>query len=128
MKRSGEISTKQQKLISLLLTERTIDAACQKAKVAPTTYWRWMREAGFLREYRNARRGILENTVAKLQSIVFGAIDTLERNLSCENPSVEVRAASIVLEQSIKGLEMLDLEARVETLESLLRYKEAHDE
>lgn len=111
-----------------MLTERTIDAACQKAKVASTTYWRWMREAAFLREYRNARRGILENTVAKLQSIVFGAIDTLERNLSCENPSVEVRAASIVLEQSIKGLEMLDLEARVETLESLLRYKEAHDE
>jgi hypothetical protein len=128
MKGSGEISAKQQKLIALLLTERTIDAACQKAKVAPTTYWRWMRERRFLVAYRAARRGILENTVAKLQSIVFAAVDTLERNLNCENPAVEIRAAAIILEQSIKGLEMLDIEARLETLESLVSYKEDHGE
>ena len=124
MKTSGEISAKQQKLITLLLTERTIDAACKKANVAVTTYWRWMQDAEFLVEYRSARRGILENTVAKLQSLAFAAIDTLERNLNCENPAVEIRSASIVLEQSIKGLEILDVEGRLEILESVVKRSE----
>ena len=52
------------------------------------------------------------------------AIDTLERNLNCENPAVEIRSASIVLEQSIKGLEILDVEGRLVMLESLVKHTE----
>ena len=121
METSGKITAKQERLIALLLTERTIDEACKKANLAVTTYWRWMQDETFLRQYRKARRGILENTVAKLQSIAFAAIDTLERNLNCENPSVEVRSAAIVLEQSLKGLEILDVESRLEILEQNLK-------
>jgi len=124
MKSSGENTAKQEKLIGLLLTERTIEGACKKANVAVSTYWRWMQDQRFLKAYRTARRGIMENTVAKLQSIVFAAIDTLERNLSCENPGVEIRCAAIILEQSIKGVEMLDVEGRLEMLESMVKMQE----
>lgn len=120
MKRSSEISPKQEKLVAHLLTDRTIEGACRKANVAVTTYWRWMKDDHFIAEYRRARRGILENTVARLQSITLGAIDTLERNLNCENPAVETRTAAVILEQAIKGLEILDVEARIEMLELLL--------
>ncbi|MGI8495146.1 MAG: phBC6A51 family helix-turn-helix protein [Pyrinomonadaceae bacterium] len=116
----SELSAKQEKLIALLLTERTIDDACKKAGVNATTYWRWMREENFLRLYRMTRRGILENTVAKLQSVAYQAIDTLERNLTCENPGAEIRFAQIILEQSIKGLETLDVENRLELLETVV--------
>jgi hypothetical protein len=121
MEHSESISKRQESLIAHLLTERTIDAACKKADVSASTYWRWMKEAPFLNEYRRAREGILENTVAKLQSLTYEAIDTLERNLHCENPSVEIRCATIILEQAIKGMEMLNLKARVEELEESLR-------
>jgi len=120
----SEISNRQEKLLALLLTEKTVDAACQKAGVAVTTYWRWMKDETFIKEFRRMRRGILENTVAKLQSITFAAIDALERNLNCENPAAEIRSAQIILEQSIKGLEMLDLENRIETLEAVVKEKE----
>lgn len=123
-----EISTKQEKLIALLLTERTIDEACKKAGVNVTTYWRWMQDENFLIQYRRARRGIFENTVAKLQSVTYQAIETLERNLTCENPGAEIRSAQIILEQSIKGLEMLDVENRVEMLEELVKSWEKRDE
>ena len=123
MNTSTKISAKQEKLINLLLIEKTIDAACVKANVSVTTYWRWMQDDAFLKKYRQARKGILENTVARLQSITLNAIDTLERNLNCENPSVEVRCAGIILEQAIKGLEMLDIEGRIEMLEELVREK-----
>ena len=59
-----KITAKQERLIALLLTEKTIDLACKKANLAVTTYWRWMQDETFLRQYRKARRGILENTVA----------------------------------------------------------------
>lgn len=124
----SKISAKQEKLIALLLTERTIDEACKKANVAATTYWRWMQEDDFLKMYRRTRRGILENTVAKLQSITFQAIETLEKNLTCENPAVENRSAQIILEQSIKGLEMLGIEDRIETLEVLVKKLENGNE
>lgn len=124
MKTLRKITVKQEKLIALLLSERTIDAACTRANIAVTTYWRWMKDAHFLGEYRRARRGILENTIAKLQSITFAAVDTLERNLNCENPSVEIRCAAVILEQSIKGIEMLDVENRLETLEEIVRLRE----
>lgn len=124
MKASMKITPKQEKLIALLLTERTIEQACLKANIAVTTYWRWMKDTNFLIEYRAARRGILENTIAKIQSITFAAIDTLERNLNCENPSVEIRCAAIILEQSIKGVELLDLADKLEALESLIKHRE----
>lgn len=118
--KTEDLSTKQEKLIALLLTEKTIDEACRKAGVNVTTYWRWMQDENFLREYRKVRRGILENTVAKLQSVTHQAIETLERNLHCENPSVEIRCAQIILEQSIKGLESLEVENRIKQLEATI--------
>ncbi len=128
MQTSDELTTKQEKLIALLLTEKTIDEACKKAGVNVTTYWRWMKDENFISQYRKMRRGILENTVAKLQSITYQAIETLERNLTCENPSVEIRCAQIILEQSLKGLEMLDIENRLEMLEHLVKHEEENDE
>lgn len=120
----SEISNKQEKLVALLLTEKTIDEACKKAAVNVTTYWRWMQNEEFLRHYRKARRSILENTVAKLQSATHQAIETLERNLTCENPGAEIRSAQIILEQSIKGLELLDIDNRLETIETIIKDKE----
>ena len=120
MKGISKVSPKQERLIAFLLTERTVDSACAKANVSISSYWRWMQEESFLREYRKARRRILEATTAKLQSITFAAIETLERNLRCGNPAVETRTASVILEQSLKGLELLDIAQRLECLEDLV--------
>jgi hypothetical protein len=128
MKSFNKISARQERLIAYLLTERTIERACGKAKVAVTTYWRWMQNEIFLTEYRKTRRGILENIVARMQSLSFSAIDTLEKNLNCENPATENRAAQIIIEQSLRGLELLDVENRLEMLESLVRDLENKDE
>lgn len=121
MKTSQELSHKKEKLIALLITERTIDAACSKANVNVTTYWRWMKDETFLKCYREARRGIIENAVARLQGASYRAIETLERNLACENPSAEIRAAQIILDQSLKGLEILEMELRVTELERIMK-------
>ena len=124
MQGSNKISAKQEKLIGLLVTERTADAACVKAQVAPSTLWRWMKNDAFLKEYRKIRRSILENAVARLQSLAFQAIDTLERNMNCENPAAEIRSAQIILEQTIRGVETLDVEQRLSNMEVLVDKEE----
>ena len=121
MKGSTEISPKQHKLIAFLLIERTAEEACNKSQVAVSTYWRWMKEERFLLEFRRARRGIIENTVAKLQRMTIEALETLEKNLHCENPAAEIRAAQIILEQGFRGVELLDIENRLEYLEENLK-------
>ena len=126
MQSSEKLSGKQEKLIALLVTERSADAACNKAQVAPSTLWRWMKNDAFVKEYRKIRRDILENAVAKLQSLAFQAIDTLERNLNCENPASEIRSAQIILEQTIRGVETLDVEERLEYMETVVN-KEKQD-
>jgi hypothetical protein len=45
-------------------------------------------------------------------------VDTLEINLACEVPSVEVRAALGILEHACRGVELLDLESRLAALEA----------
>lgn len=121
MKSRSGLSIKQEKLIAYLLTERTIDQACQRAEVAVVTYWRWMQDRKFIAAYRRARRDVIEGTVSRFQNISVAAIDALERNLTCENPASEIRAATIILEQALKGVELLDLESRIEGLEELTR-------
>lgn len=125
MNRLHGLTPKQEKLIGCLLTERTIEQACEKANVAIVTHWRWMQQGSFVRAYRKARVDILEVIVAQLQRLTTAAVDTLERNLHCGNPSVEIRAASIILEQAAKGVETLDLEQRIQTIEDQLREEHA---
>lgn len=86
-----------------------------------------MQNPVFVDEYRKVRRGILENSVAKLQGLSHAAIDALERNLSCQNPAVEIRAAAIILDQTLKGIELLDLAPRIEMLETLIQRQKAHE-
>lgn len=124
MQDTDNLSAKQEKFLGYLLGERTLESACAKSNVSPTTAWRWLQTESFRTEYRRLRRGVLENTIMRLQAISLLAIETLERNLSCESPAAEIRAAQIILEQSIRGLEIMDLEDRIVHLEDVLAYKE----
>lgn len=120
MKEMSELTPKQEKLIAYLVTERTIEEACRKAKVAPVTYWRWMKDYRFVQQYRRVRVDLLEASVTRLQGLSARAIDALERNLKCGNPGAEIRAATSILEFAVKGLETMDMEARVALLEAVM--------
>jgi cell wall assembly regulator SMI1 len=75
-------------------------------------------DAEFQKEFRAARRSIFEQNIVRLQSLHAGAVAALERNLNCENPSVEVRAAQIIIEGNRKDFETLDILQRLEQLEN----------
>jgi hypothetical protein len=96
--------------------------------MAEVTLWRWLQLPDFQTAYRAARRQVVERAVSELQAACGAAVETLKRNLHCEQPSVEIRAAQVILEQAVKGVELIDLQQRVDRLEALLAAEQKQDE
>jgi hypothetical protein len=119
-----KLSRTQEKAIAALLSTRTIGEAAKTCGVNDATMWRWLQLPDFSAAYRAARRQVVERAVSELQAAAGEAVATLKRNLHCEQASVEIRAAQIILEQAVKGVELMDLQERVERLESLLGERE----
>lgn len=111
---------KQDKAILALLTEPTVEAAARSVDIAPATIWRWTQQPEFRARLREARRAVVEGAIGRLQHVATEAVDALQRNLTCGTPSVEVRAATAILDQAIKAVELFDMVERVEQLEARL--------
>ncbi len=107
----------REKALSALLESATISDAAIKCGLNEKTLRRYLADPEFQTEFRAARRSVFEQNIIRLQSLHAGAISTLERNLNCENPSVETRCAQIVIEGSRKDFETLDILSRLEKIE-----------
>ncbi len=107
----------REKALSALLESATITDAAKSCGLSEKTLRRYLEDAEFQKEFRAARRVVFEQNIVRLQSLHAGAVDTLERNLTCENPSVEVRAAQIIIEGNRKDFETLDILERLEKIE-----------
>jgi hypothetical protein len=119
-----KLTRKHEQAIAALLSTPSIPAAAKVAGIGEATLWRWLQLPDFAAAYRAARRQVVERAVSELQAATGEAVETLKRNLTCENPAVEIRAAQIIIEQAIKGVELVDLQERVERLEGLLAEQE----
>jgi DNA-binding transcriptional MerR regulator len=111
------MKTNQENALNALLASASITDAAQICGLSEKTLRRYLDDAEFQKEFRAARRVVFEQNIVRLQSLHAGAVDTLERNLNCENPSVEVRAAQIIIEGNRKDFETLDILERLEKIE-----------
>ena len=112
------LSARQQKALGALLTHPTIEAAAASVEIHPRTVKRWLYEdENYQEEYRKLRQQAVDNAIASLQSAMSEAVQTLRRNLTARNPSIQVRAAIAHLEQGFKAVEAHDLVQRIAELE-----------
>jgi hypothetical protein len=118
VRKSPMKTANKEKSLAALLESATITEAAKKCGLSEKTLRRFLADAEFQKEFRAARRVIFEQNIVRLQSLHAGAVDALERNLNCENPSVEVRAAQIIIEGNRKDFETLDILERLEKIEN----------
>jgi len=106
--------------IELPLTERNVEEAARAAGIGVRTLLRWLKLPDFQSAYRQARRDVYGQAIARLQQGTSPAATTLLKIMIDPSvpASVRVRAADSVLNHATKAIEIEDIEARVAALEA----------
>lgn len=117
---ADNLTAKQHKALSALLTEPTIKAAAEKVGIGERTLHAWLKEdAAFAEAYRAARRDAVGQAIARLQQASAAAVAVLCQLMAdrTKPASVRLAAASKVLDLSIRAVELEDITQRLEALE-----------
>jgi hypothetical protein len=116
---AGKFGRKQEEAIVALLTQPSIETAARSVGVAVRTLLRWLAIPEFQAAYRKARRDVHSQATARLQQATTAAATTMLKLMVDANvpASVRLRAAESVYDRAVKGIEIEDVEVRVEALE-----------
>jgi molybdenum-dependent DNA-binding transcriptional regulator ModE len=122
----ANFDTKQLRLLSALLTERTVEAAARKAGVSKSGAYRQLREPAFADELKRREFEVLDGTQRGLLSLSGTALDVYGEVLIDGEVSAatRVRAADSVITHTLKLRELIDLESRIAALEDRLSLSE----
>lgn len=118
------ITEQQEHLIAALLTKPTIAAAARAIGINESTARRWLKESAMKTAWLEARRQSMDHAIFALQQASTSAVTTLIKMLKSDQDAVKLRAAQIILEMGIKGIELADMEQRIEALEAAILQKE----
>jgi hypothetical protein len=115
----GSKKRQREAAVEALLTEATLAAAAARAMVSERTLKRWLGEdPDFQAAYRRARMGLVDAVIAQAQKAAHGVMGELLRVAVAGGKEADrVRASLGVLDRIFRGVEVLDLEARLAALE-----------
>jgi hypothetical protein len=114
-------SRREDRMILALLEHATVEKAAIAAGVSEATMWRRIKEPAFQAAVRQARRDAFNRAIARLQQAGSAAVGTLLR-IMCDSKmpgATRVRAAVSVLELAFRGMELEDMQGRIQRLEEL---------
>jgi AcrR family transcriptional regulator len=87
-----------EKALAALLNTSSVRDAATKSGLSEETLYRYLRDEDFKNQYELAKRQVVEAAVSALQQAANEAVETLRRNLTCDNPQAEIRAAQLILD------------------------------
>ncbi len=116
---SAKLGRKKEGAILALLSQRSVEEAARVAGVGARTLYRWMKEPEFDAAYRDAKRAVFSQSIARLHQLTSAAVTTLGKAMLDPNspPATKVRAADSILDHTAKAIELEDFEARLAELE-----------
>jgi ribosomal protein S11 len=117
-----KMSRKKEQAIAALLSQPSIARAAKKSGIGEKTLFRWLQLDEFRQAYKNARRQVVDQTIAQIQSVLAEAVQTLLNVMSdvTTPASAKVSAARALLDIGFKVVEIEDLESRIEKIEKNL--------
>jgi hypothetical protein len=112
---------RREQLILAMLQQPTWQKAAASIGISEVTAWRIRQAPEFRREYLQARREAVSQSLARLQQGSGAAASTLFKIMvDPSNPaSTRVQAASRILDHAKSAFELEDLELRVRQLEQM---------
>jgi hypothetical protein len=118
MANNGELTARQKRTITALLTSENIGAACELAGIGRTTLARWLKEPQFMKELSQAEKQALNQASRELLAGQAEALATIREIMtSGQNDAVRLKAANDWLNLLFKYREVDQLEERISKLE-----------
>jgi hypothetical protein len=87
-----------EKALAALLNTSSVRDAALASGLSEETLYRYLRDEDFKNEYQQAQRQVVESAISALAASATEAVETLRRNLNCDNPQAEIRAAQLILD------------------------------
>lgn len=118
-----DLNIRQDRFLKALLETATIEAACKKAGINKTTGYKYLKDPGFMLEYRKIRRESMQQVTARLQKVSEEAVTVLQEiMLNRDNsPNARVQAAKNTLDIAYKSLELDEIQERIEQIKDSMR-------
>jgi hypothetical protein len=107
----------KQKALSALLKSSSVAEAAEISELSEKTLRRFLQDEEFRTEYQTLRRELVTGAINQMQNLATEAVERLKDLQYSENPTVALRASQIIYENSVKGLETIDILTRLEALE-----------
>ncbi len=117
----SSLTPKQEQFIAALVAGNSIVVAAKAVGIGEKTAHRWLKQPLFQEAYKAAKQAVYDEALEGLRDGTKEAIDTLKSNLKALEPAVQVRAAHIILTQSIQVHKIEVLEQRIQELEEALK-------
>lgn len=110
---------KMHEAVIALLTARNLEEAAKACGLSPKTLQRWQKLPEFEKALRHARMTAYRQSLGRLHQASAPAVTTLLKLMvdPAAPSAVKARCAHYILDQTRKGVEMEDLEARLAELE-----------
>lgn len=114
----NSLTTKQIKFIDAMLTEPTIEKACQKAGVSRATGHKYLKVAAVKKTLRIKQDEMMDKTTQMLYLASSNAVTVLSDIMlnTKVNPFIRTQAAKAILEQSYKTDEIFGVVRQIEEL------------
>ncbi|ARI57605.1 replication protein [Streptococcus salivarius] len=114
----NSLTTKQIKFIDAMLTEPTIEKACQKAGVSRATGHKYLKVAAVKKTLRIKQDEMMDKTTQMLYLASSNAVTVLSDIMlnTKVNPFIRTQAAKAILEQSYKTHEIFGVVRQIEEL------------
>jgi hypothetical protein len=114
-----KLGRKKEAAILALLSSRSVEDAARVAGVTPRSLYRWQKEPAFNAAYREARRAVFSQSVARIHQMTSAAVTILGKVMVDPStpPATKIRAADSILSHTAKAIEIEDVGARLSELE-----------
>lgn len=113
------LTSTQQRAISALMSESSIQAAARSCGISERTMRRWLKRTDFVAVFTETRREVMRIATARLQAAAGAAVDALLEVVRDRStpPGARASASRIILDATVRLVELEDLAERLAELE-----------
>lgn len=123
METINELNERQKKILTYLLTCKTVKEAASKAGVRLPTVFRWLKEPVFKSELERLRSEVISDVVSRLKVNCVQASEVLFALLGSQNENIRLKASNDILTHTQTFMNSRDIEVRLEKLEQSINNK-----